>query len=135
MQSDDTHDLGGGHPALTPQPKRQLPPGIDEDTPLRLPLAAKLAFPDGSVSPKTLRLEIDRGRLVAEKIGRHMLTTLNAIENMRILCRVPQSPHAFASGNAPVAPMSTSSSIVDMKAARASALNASEKLKKRSLNT
>ncbi|KAK0350072.1 hypothetical protein LTR94_030520, partial [Friedmanniomyces endolithicus] len=60
---------------------------ITSSTPLRLTVAARLAFPDGSVSVRTLRLEASRGRLIIERIGNKDFTTLAAIEAMRELCR------------------------------------------------
>lgn len=39
------------------------------DTPLRLSVAASIAFPDGSMSASGLRREAARGRLVIERIG------------------------------------------------------------------
>ena len=42
---------------------------ITDTTPVKLSLAAELAFPDGSVSATTLRREISVGRLTAWKGG------------------------------------------------------------------
>lgn len=47
-------------------------PPLDEigpDTPLRLAVAASLAFPDGSMTASSLRREGARGRLVVERIA------------------------------------------------------------------
>src|ERR1700727_276813 len=57
-------------------------------TPLRLNVAAVLAFPDGSMTASGLRREALRGRLVIERIAGKDYTTLNNIERMRELCRV-----------------------------------------------
>ena len=48
----------------------KLPPRheIGPDTPLRLGVAAALAFPDGSMTASGLRREGARGRLVIERI-------------------------------------------------------------------
>src|ERR1700732_2401900 len=62
--------------------------GITPDTPLRLTVAAKLAFPDGSMTASGLRREAARGRLVIECIANRHYTTIAAIERMRQLCRV-----------------------------------------------
>jgi len=40
-----------------------------QDRPLRLAVAAKVAFPDGSMSASGLRREAQRGRLVIERIA------------------------------------------------------------------
>jgi hypothetical protein len=61
---------------------------IMADTPLRLGVAAALAFPDGSMTASGLRRERARGRLVVERIAGKDYTTLANIERMRELCRV-----------------------------------------------
>ena len=81
------------HPALPP---REL---VTPDTPLRLEVAAKLAFPDGSMSASVLRGEAERGRLDIRRIGRRYYTTLRNIETMWEKCRV--APRDHASGCAP----------------------------------
>ena len=58
------------------------------DAPLRLSIAAKLAFPDGSMTASGLRREALRGRLQVERIAGKDYTTLEAINEMRKLCRV-----------------------------------------------
>ena len=62
--------------------------GIEHDTPIRLKLAAALAFPDGSMTESGLRREAARGRLVVERIAGKDYTTLQQISRMRELCRV-----------------------------------------------
>lgn len=57
-------------------------------TPLRLAVAARIAFPDGSMTLAGLRREISRGRLAYEVIAGKHYTTLSDIEDMRRLCRV-----------------------------------------------
>ena len=61
---------------------------ISPDQPIRLAMAAKIAFPDGSMTASGLRRERDRGRLVVEKIAGKEYTSLAQIERMRELCRV-----------------------------------------------
>lgn len=62
-------------------------------TPLRLALAAEIAFPDGSIGVKGLRRERDAGRLTTFKIAGKEFTTLAEIEEMRERCRVqPKVP-------------------------------------------
>jgi integrase len=61
---------------------------ISRDTPLRLNIAAALAYPDGSMTPSGLRREAARGRLVIERTAGKDYTTLGAIEHMRELCRL-----------------------------------------------
>ena len=62
---------------------------IRTDTPLRLEVAARLAFPDGSITVSGLRREIARGRLAFEMIAGKQFTTLTNIAEMRELCRTP----------------------------------------------
>jgi hypothetical protein len=67
---------------------------ITPTTPLRLEMAARIAFPDGSLKVPGLRKEIARGRLACEKIAGKIYTTLEDIQEMRRLCRVQaQAPH------------------------------------------
>jgi hypothetical protein len=70
--------------------RTMLPPHdeIRPDTPVRLSVAAALAFPDGSMTASGLRRENARGRLVVERIAGKDYTTLANIEHMRELCRV-----------------------------------------------
>lgn len=59
------------------------------DTPLRLDVAVREAFPAGGMTVSGLRREIARGRLEVELIAGKQFTTLAAIANMRAMCRVP----------------------------------------------
>jgi|ERR1043166_3801980 hypothetical protein len=77
--------------------KMPLPNEVSLDTPLRLSVAAALAFPDGSMTPSGLRREIVRGRLVIERIAGKDYTTLANIERMRELCRVENNHRAYIS--------------------------------------
>jgi hypothetical protein len=69
------------------------PEKITPDTPLRLEIAAALAFPDGSMTASGLRREGARGRLAIERIAGKDYTTLANIERMRELCRVEAKVH------------------------------------------
>lgn len=62
--------------------------GVGLHDPLRLAVAAAVAFPDGSMTAAGLRRESARGRLVIERIAGKDYTTLFHIERMRELCRV-----------------------------------------------
>src|SRR5215813_3822453 len=72
---------------------------IKPDTPLRLAVAAKMAFPDGSITASALRRESLRGRLVIERIAGKDYTTLANIERMRRLCQLERKESG--SGSAP----------------------------------
>jgi hypothetical protein len=60
--------------------------------PLRLEVAARMAFPDGTMGAAGLRKERDKGRLATEMIAGKEYTTLAAIEQMRELCRSGRRP-------------------------------------------
>jgi hypothetical protein len=61
---------------------------VGRDTPLRLGIAASLAFPDASMTASGLRREAARGRLIIERIAGRDYVTLAAIERMREKCRL-----------------------------------------------
>jgi len=63
-------------------------PVTGRTAPLRLSVAARLAFPDGSMSDSALRRLIVSGQLEAEFIAGKYYVTLAAIEEMRGRCRV-----------------------------------------------
>jgi hypothetical protein len=106
------------------------PEKITPDTPLRLGVAAALAFPDGSVTASGLRREAKRGRLVIERVAGKDYTTLANIERMRELCRVQAKVHGFTSDGIANALLSGSSSIMAAKSAQARAKAISARLKK-----
>ena len=77
------------------RPRRISPPhdlpnmeAILPDTPLRLDIAAALAYPDGSMTASGLRREAKRGRLVIERIAGKDYTTFGYINRMREQCRL-----------------------------------------------
>ena len=59
--------------------------------PLRLNIAASIAFPDGSMTASGLRREASKGRLIIEMIAGKQYVSLSAIEEMRTQCRVENS--------------------------------------------
>lgn len=69
-------------------PRRPDRRDIDRDTPLRLHVAARLAFPDGNMTASDLRREAARGRLTIETISDKEFTTLECVDRMRGLCRL-----------------------------------------------
>jgi hypothetical protein len=77
-----------------------MPPraAISANTPLRLSVAAAVAFPDASMTAAGLRREAERGRLVIERIAGKDYTTLANIERMRELCRVEAKAPTCGSG-------------------------------------
>jgi hypothetical protein len=80
--SDDVLAIDNVVDAEPVEPGRPTP-----DAPLRLAVAAKLAFPDGGVTAVSLRREAKAGRLLIERIAGKDFTTLKHIERMRDQCR------------------------------------------------
>jgi hypothetical protein len=70
---------------------------IAADTPLRLDIAAQIAFPDGSMTVSGLRRERNRGRLVTSFVAGKEYVTLHAIAEMIALCRVARPAPALSS--------------------------------------
>lgn len=66
--------------------------------PLRLNVAARVAFPDGTMGAAGLRKERNKGHLVTEMIAGKEYTTLTAIERMREKCRVQRKAPALSGG-------------------------------------
>lgn len=69
--------------------KIRIPETVTSTTPLRLEMAAKLGFPDGSMTTGALRRLAAAQKLDHEKIAGKYFVTLAAIEEMRERCRVP----------------------------------------------
>lgn len=61
---------------------------IQEDTPLRLEVAAALSFPGGGMTASGLRRERDNGRLVTFFVANKEFTTLGAVKRMIEACTV-----------------------------------------------
>ena len=77
--------------------RERLRDRVDRHTPLRLDVAAALAYPDGSMTSSGLRNESRKGRLVIERTAGRDYTTLAAIEKMRQLCRQMPRDHVYGS--------------------------------------
>src|SRR5215207_368629 len=103
---------------------------VTDDTPLRLDVAAKLAFPDGSITKASLRREADKGRLRRWRIAGKDMTTLAEVKNMVDRCLVSDCQPDFGSGQ----PVTTevppgSSSTVGSSTALAAARMRAKRLK------
>lgn len=72
---------------------REIPKDIGLDTPLRLDVVARVAFPGGGMTASGLRREAARGRLQIERIAGKDYTTLANIGRMRELCRLDSKAH------------------------------------------
>ena len=70
------------------------PSTVDQNTPLRLSDAAKIAFPFGGMTSSGLRREAKRGNLEIERIAGKDFTTFAAIAAMREKCRIRPEPKA-----------------------------------------
>lgn len=73
-----------------------LPESVPDSAPIRLDVAAALAFPDGTMTAAGLRRESARGRLAINRIAGKDYTTLAAVREMIRKCRV--QPKERASG-------------------------------------
>lgn len=74
---------------------------ITTDTPLSLDVAARIAFPDGSMSGLALRNAATRGDLGHAKIGGRVYTTLTDIERMVAARWVKAAPRRSSRQGAP----------------------------------
>jgi hypothetical protein len=131
-------------PAEPKKPRRQhIPaPEVGPQTPLRLDVAARLAFPDGSMTASGLRREGRRGHLMIERIAGKDFTTIQHIEAMRLKCRDQQKAQDYGLNPKSVTPAASSpavqhgSSATDrVRSARAALEKTTRKLKERSANT
>jgi hypothetical protein len=99
-----------------------IPDTVDPNTKLRLDVAARIAFPDGSVKASTLRRQAAAGHLTIYRIAGKDFTTLANIEEMTTSCRVPAKAPDYGSGQpAETAPKSMSSSMQERRQALAAA--------------
>jgi hypothetical protein len=109
---------------------------VSKDAPLKLDLAAQLGFPDGSMSASGLRREAAKGRLVIERIAGKDYTTLEAIEEMRKLCRIDRKVSDYGSEKEKEKFHPLGSSVTDQnKYALDAAMTRAKKLKGNSLVT
>ncbi|MGO4173734.1 hypothetical protein [Bosea sp. TAF32] len=102
---------------------------VDREAPLTLKAAAGRAFPDGTMTVRTLRAERDRGRLETWIIGKREYTSLAAIAKMIELCRT--APRAASASREKAASPSTSFDITKTRPGPDSALRSLERLKER----
>jgi hypothetical protein len=72
---------------------------ITATTPLRLEVAARLAYPDGSMTAAALRRLVVAEKVTHEFVAGKYYVTLAAIEEMRASCRVPAKPPTLPSKN------------------------------------
>lgn len=90
-----------------------LPSEVTPNTIIRLAEAARLAFPDGSITVTSLRCEAQKGHLTIWRIAGKDMTSLAEIELMKDRCRVKAKALACGSGTSAGTPMDPSSSEQD----------------------
>lgn len=92
---------------------------VHRDARLCLDEVARIAFPDGTVSARTLRAEAARGKLAIFKIGKIYYTTLAEIDRMVEQCHVLPKVRISISVAGPDAPLNGQSGTEAVKSARA----------------
>lgn len=90
-----------------------LPSQVTPNTILRLADAARLAFPDGSITVTSLRREAAKGHLTVWRIAGKDMTSLAEIERMKDRCRVNAKVQGFGCDPSASTPMGASSSEPD----------------------
>jgi hypothetical protein len=116
--------------SVQPQQKEIDLSAIGPNTPLRLSVAARLAYPDGSMTVSGLRVMIARGLLESELTANKVYVTLGDIEQMRAQCRENRKGRVSTSGNAEGEDRSGSSSTDQSKSALAAAQAIGAELRK-----
>lgn len=111
-------------PKRGPNKPRQVksaptPESVTPTTPLRLEIAARFAFPDGSMTTSGLRNEINKGRLVAENIAGKTYTTLANIEAMRTACVIQKDRNSTSAKPSAKAINDVGSSLTETQTAAA----------------
>src|SRR6266403_581502 len=110
------------------------PEMVTPTTPLRLEVAARLAFPDGSMTVSALRRLVVGGKLDHEFIAGKYYVTLAAIEEMRSKCRVQAKAQDLSCKPEKVAAQSGSSETVNETSAL-DAMNATARALRENLRT
>ena len=75
-------------PTLRRKRKVSVPDNVDPNHPIMLEAAARLGFPDGSMTVSGLCNEIRKGNLHASKMAGRIYVTLNEIQQMRERCNI-----------------------------------------------
>jgi hypothetical protein len=107
----------------------------DRNAPLRLEVAAQMAFPFGGLTAAGLRKEAARGNLAIMRIAGKDFVTLAAIEEMMTRCRREAKAHGSISEQTQTKNPSGSSETDETELALASALLTVKGLKKPSPST
>ena len=113
--------------------RTQADQAVDPNAPLRLSVAAELAFPGGGMTASGLRREAAKGRLAVERIAGKDFTTLAAIEEMRTKClHMPKEPVSGSDRQRVREPQSGASKTATIELALASANETVNRLSGRS---
>jgi hypothetical protein len=115
--------------------KPAVPNDIGPNTPLRLDVAARVAFPAGGMTASGLRREAARGHLTIERIAGKDFTTLSAIDTMRERCRAQKPHHDSTSEPGATVKPRGSSSTPDARSGQAHLRTIAAKLKRPSKAT
>ncbi|WP_210184725.1 hypothetical protein [Bradyrhizobium sp. LMTR 3] len=91
-------------PVLKGRRALAIPENVSATDMLRLEVAARIAFPDGSMSASALRREAAGGRLTIYPIRNKHFTTLAHIEEMQQLCRAQAKVQGSRSSRPEAAP-------------------------------
>jgi len=76
--------------------KGSIPDYVDPNHPIMLEAAARIAFPDGSMTVSGLRNEIRKGNLQASKLAGRIYVTISDIQQMRVRCKIGAGVEARA---------------------------------------
>jgi hypothetical protein len=112
--------------------KLTVPDNITASTMLRLETAARIAFPDGSLSLSAMRREAARGRLTTYRIAGKDFTTLADIEELKTTCRV-QAKVRDCTSRKPKIDAGSGSSVTASEPSALAALRATAQALKQSL--
>jgi hypothetical protein len=107
---------------------------VSLNTPLRLDIAARLYFPDGSISGRSLEKEAAKGNLQVMRIAGKSFTTLDDLASMCNRCRTRSNlPDSICERPETTEAPSGSSSTTASSIAQGRAKKISQELKRRSL--
>lgn len=108
----------------------------DDDRLLTLAQAIEIFYPDGPLTIASLRTEIKKGGLTAERIAGKIFVTPRGLTEMRIKCREQPNRHGSTSGNGRAGNLNGLSSTQEaMNKAQAAAQVKNEERKRRLKDT
>ena len=114
---------------------RSRPEEWRDDELMTLVEAVAVFWPDGPLTVRSLRTEIAKGSLTAERIAGKDLVTPTALKEMRQRCRARRTLRDSTSANERDVTRPGSSSTAEMRSAQAAAMASLQGLRKRSGHT